>query len=48
MFYVYDKKEDGPRFVMHSAFDHPDTPADAEDRTSLECRSIAIFEDSDD
>ena len=47
LFYVYDKKEDGPRFVMHTAFEHPDTPEDCEDRVSLECRSIVCFEDSD-
>jgi len=44
-FICYDKKEDGPRFVMHTAFDHPNTPTDAEDRVSMECRSIACFED---
>jgi len=48
MFFVYDKKTDGPRFVMHSAFDHPDTPDDAPERVSLECRAIACFEDSED
>lgn len=48
MFFVYDKKTDGPRFVMHTAFDHPDTPDDAPERVSLECRAIACFEDSDD
>ena len=47
MFYVFDKKEDSPGFVMHTGFDHPDTPKDALDRVSLECRSIAIFEDED-
>lgn len=47
MFFVYDKKEDGPRFVMHTAFDHPDTPENCEDRVSLECRAIACFDDSD-
>lgn len=45
MFYVYDKKTQGPRFVMHSAFEHPDTPADAADRVSIECRAIACFEE---
>jgi len=48
MFFVYDKKEAGPRFVMHSAFDHPETPDDAPERVSLECRAIACFEDSED
>ena len=27
VFKVYDKKEDGPRFVFHTAFDDPHTPA---------------------
>jgi hypothetical protein len=45
MFYVYDKKTEGPRFVMHSAFEHPSTPQDSPDRVSIECRAIACFED---
>jgi hypothetical protein len=48
MFYVFDKKESSPGFVMHTGFDHPNTPADAQDRVSLECRSIAIFDDEPD
>jgi hypothetical protein len=48
MFYVFDKKESSPGFVMHTGFDHPDTPKDADDRVSLECRSIAIFDDEPD
>jgi len=32
---------------MHGAFDHPDTPADAKPRASLECRSIAVWENED-
>ena len=49
MFKCYDKSqaEGNPRFVMHGAFDHPDTPADALPRSSLECRSIAVWEDED-
>jgi hypothetical protein len=45
MFNVFDKKEGPLGFVMHTGFSHPNTPADALDRVSLECRSIAIFED---
>ena len=46
-FKCYDKSqaEGVPRFVMHGAFDHPDTPADALPRSSLECRSIAVFDE---
>jgi hypothetical protein len=45
MFNVFDKKENYPGFVMHTGFSHPNTPEDAPDRISMECRSIAIFED---
>lgn len=44
MFFVYDKKLDGPRFVFHTAFEDPTTPANAPDRFSIECRCIACFE----
>eukprot|EP00747_Dinoflagellata_sp_TGD_P181270 gnl/TRDRNA2_/TRDRNA2_35054_c0_seq1.p1 gnl/TRDRNA2_/TRDRNA2_35054_c0~~gnl/TRDRNA2_/TRDRNA2_35054_c0_seq1.p1 ORF type:complete len:296 (+),score=39.75 gnl/TRDRNA2_/TRDRNA2_35054_c0_seq1:144-1031(+) len=44
IFKVYDKKEDGPRFVFHSAFDDPSTPADAPPRKSIEIRAIAFFD----
>ena len=44
VFKVYDKKEDGPRFVFHSAFDEPGTPADAPPRRSIEVRAIAFFD----
>ena len=47
MFFCFDKKE-GPGIgasVMHTGFDHPNTPKDAADRVSLECRSIAIFDE---
>ena len=45
IFKCYDKKEDGPRFCFHTAFDHPNTPEDAGDRVSLECRAIAFFDE---
>merc|ERR1711907_137048 len=48
VFKVYDKKEDGPRFVFHTAFDDPRTPADAPARNSIECRTIAFFDNKDD
>jgi hypothetical protein len=44
VFKVYDKKEDGPRFVFHTAFDDPLTPADAPPRRSIEVRAIAFFD----
>ena len=44
VFKVYDKKEDGPRFVFHSAFDEPGTPVDAPPRRSIEVRAIAFFD----
>ena len=44
LFKVYDKKEDGPRFVFHTAFDDPDTPADAPPRRSIEVRGIAFYD----
>merc|ERR1712060_193063 len=43
VFKVFDKKEDGPRFVFHTAFDDSSCPADAPPRTSLEARAIAFF-----
>ena len=40
----YDSAQDGPaRFTPHSAFDHPDTPADAPSRESIEARVLAFF-----
>ena len=45
IFKVYDKPEDGPRFVFHTAFDDPSTPPDAPPRRSLEVRTIAFFDD---
>ena len=44
VFKVYDKKEDGPRFVFHTAFDEPGTPSDAPPRKSIEVRAIAFFD----
>jgi len=44
VFKVYDKKEDGPRFVFHTAFEDPLTPADALPRKSIEIRSIAFYD----
>eukprot|EP00928_Gymnodinium_smaydae_P061257 TRINITY_DN4538_c0_g1_i1.p1 TRINITY_DN4538_c0_g1~~TRINITY_DN4538_c0_g1_i1.p1 ORF type:complete len:331 (+),score=77.93 TRINITY_DN4538_c0_g1_i1:57-1049(+) len=46
VFKVYDKAEDGPRFVFHTAFDDPRCPADAPARISIECRTIAFFDDN--
>lgn len=43
IFKVYDKKVDGPRFVFHTAFDDPRTPANAPPRRSIEVRGIAFF-----
>lgn len=43
LFKVFDKHEDGTRFVFHTAFDEPDTPPDAPPRSSIEVRSIAFF-----
>ena len=44
VFKVYDKKADGPRFVFHTAFDDPMTPADAPPRKSIEVRAIAFYD----
>merc|ERR1712192_165798 len=41
LFKVFDNKEDGPRFVFHTAIDDPDTPDDAPPRRSIEVRAIA-------
>jgi len=47
VFKVYDKKEDGPRFVFHTAFDEPSDPNAHGDlpppRKSIEVRGIAFF-----
>eukprot|EP00440_Ansanella_granifera_P033888 gb/GFBE01036764.1/.p1 GENE.gb/GFBE01036764.1/~~gb/GFBE01036764.1/.p1 ORF type:complete len:330 (+),score=57.82 gb/GFBE01036764.1/:1-990(+) len=46
VFKVYDKAEDGPRFVFHTAFDDPQCPEAAPPRVSIECRAIAFFPDN--
>jgi len=44
VFKVYDKKEDGPRFVFHTAFTDPSSPPDAPPRRSIEVRAIAFYD----
>jgi len=44
LFKVYDKHEDGPRFVFHTAFEDPSSPPDAPPRQSIEVRAIAFFD----
>ena len=44
VFKVYDKHEDGPRSVFHTAFDDPMCPEDAPPRESIEVRAIAFFD----
>ena len=44
VFKVYDKKADGPRFVFHTAFDDPSSPADAPPRKSIEVRAVAFYD----
>jgi len=44
VFKVYDKKEDGPRFVFHTAFDDASSPPDAPPRKSIEVRAIAFYD----
>ena len=43
LFKVFDNKEDGPRFIFHTAFDDPRTPDAAPPRRSIEVRAIAFF-----
>jgi len=45
VFKVYDKAEDGPRFVFHTAFKDPLTTPDSPARESIEIRAIAFFDD---
>ncbi len=41
---TYDSAEDGrARFTIHTAFDDPSAPADAEPRLSIESRTFAFF-----
>ena len=44
VFKVYDKKEDGPRFVFHTAFTDPSSPPEAPPRKSIEVRAIAFYD----
>jgi hypothetical protein len=45
IFKCYDTARDGrARFTLHSAFEHPDTAADAPTRRSLEARVFAFFD----
>ena len=43
VFKCYDSARDTARFVAHTAFDDPTTPADAPPRESIEMRTIAFF-----
>jgi len=43
VFKCYDSGRDVARFVAHTAFDDPTTPADAPPRESIEMRTIAFF-----
>jgi hypothetical protein len=41
---TYDSETDGRcRFMGHTAFEHPDTPANAQKRESIEVRTMAFF-----
>ena len=45
VFKVFDSDETKPsRFTAHTAFDDPDTPADAPPRESIETRTFAVFD----
>ena len=39
----YDSAEDVARFAAHSAFDDPQSPADAPERESIEVRALVIY-----
>lgn len=44
VFKVFDSdKTEGVPFTAHTAFDHPDTPADARPRESVESRALVFF-----
>ena len=43
IFKQYDSLAAAPRFVPHAAFDHPQTPADAPLRESIEVRCLVLF-----
>jgi len=41
---IYDSRDDGTaRLTAHTAFDHPDTPADAPPRRSIELRALVFW-----
>lgn len=44
VFKQFDSDAGAPRFVPHAAFDHPDTPADAPLRSSIEARVLVLFD----
>lgn len=44
IFKVYDKHEDGPRFVFHTAFEDPMTTEASPPRKSIEIRAVAFFD----
>ena len=44
----YDSDPARARFTAHGAFDDPTTPDDAEDRESIEVRTLAFFRQSRD
>jgi hypothetical protein len=45
IFKVYEKKEDGPRFTFHTAFEDPLTTSKSPARESIEIRAIAFFDE---
>ena len=46
IFKVFDSSQAPgvPRFVFHTAFDDPTTPADAPPRRSVELRTVALWD----
>ena len=44
-FKLFDSDDDAVQFTAHTAFTHPDTPADAAPRQSIELRTIAFLDD---
>lgn len=47
IFTVYDKRETGPRFVFHTAFEDPLTTPESPVRRSCEVRTVAFFGEDD-
>lgn len=45
VFKCYNSRRDTARFVAHTAFDDPTTPANAPPRESIEMRTIAFFDE---